>query len=251
MKRSPIIALAVVLTALSIPEAQAMRWYSPSTGRWFSRDPIEEQGGANLYGFVRNNPVNWIDTHGDSVGSWLIWPWNWFGQRLSYRTINGPTTGDCGMLAAWDIQWLLSSDAANGGHIVQYIHVYFDVKDCKGNSIKHPSDDGDWDFLEAWKINKGEKTTGAAEDDSYSILGAGSCTKGSVTISGTARYYDGLDPLPGSFFPHNPLTHAGSLPSTPHYPTLSTANATPAISHSITYKWDCCGASKATSFTIF
>ena len=34
------------------------RYYDPLTGRWPSRDPIEERGGVNLYGFVENNP-NW------------------------------------------------------------------------------------------------------------------------------------------------------------------------------------------------
>lgn len=34
------------------------RYYNPSTGRWPSRDPIGEQGGINLYGFVANNPVS-------------------------------------------------------------------------------------------------------------------------------------------------------------------------------------------------
>lgn len=43
-------------------EAQA--FYNPSTGRWLSRDPIGEQGGRNLYGFVRNDPVQFVDTDG-------------------------------------------------------------------------------------------------------------------------------------------------------------------------------------------
>ncbi len=34
------------------------RYYDPLTGRWPSRDPIEERGGINLYGFVRNNGIN-------------------------------------------------------------------------------------------------------------------------------------------------------------------------------------------------
>jgi len=33
------------------------RYYDPSTGRWPSRDPIKEDGGINLYGFVGNNGV--------------------------------------------------------------------------------------------------------------------------------------------------------------------------------------------------
>ncbi len=40
------------------------RYYSPALGRWLSRDPIEEQGGLNLYGFVNNDPVNKWDVLG-------------------------------------------------------------------------------------------------------------------------------------------------------------------------------------------
>ena len=40
------------------------RYYDPKNGRWPSRDPIEEQGGLNLYGFVGNDGVNEIDVLG-------------------------------------------------------------------------------------------------------------------------------------------------------------------------------------------
>lgn len=40
------------------------RYYNPGTGRWLSRDPIEEQGGVNLYAFVRNDAVD----HWDYLG---------------------------------------------------------------------------------------------------------------------------------------------------------------------------------------
>ena len=33
------------------------RYYNPELGRWISRDPIEEQGGYNLYGMIGNNPL--------------------------------------------------------------------------------------------------------------------------------------------------------------------------------------------------
>ena len=39
----------------------ASEYYDPTTGRWPSRDPIEEEGGLNLYGFVANDPVGLID----------------------------------------------------------------------------------------------------------------------------------------------------------------------------------------------
>ena len=40
------------------------RYYSPTMGRWLSRDPIEEDGGVNLYGFVENDSINRIDPFG-------------------------------------------------------------------------------------------------------------------------------------------------------------------------------------------
>lgn len=41
-----------------------LRYYIPDTGRWLSRDPIEEPGGINLYGFVENSPLTFIDAIG-------------------------------------------------------------------------------------------------------------------------------------------------------------------------------------------
>jgi RHS repeat-associated protein len=40
------------------------RYYNPNTGRWPSRDPLEENGGLNLLGFVSNDPNNRIDPLG-------------------------------------------------------------------------------------------------------------------------------------------------------------------------------------------
>ena len=40
------------------------RAYSPSLARFITRDPIEEQGGVNLYCFVNNNPVSRWDRWG-------------------------------------------------------------------------------------------------------------------------------------------------------------------------------------------
>ncbi len=41
------------------------RYYTASTGRWISRDPIDENGGVCLYLFVGNSTVNRIDPLGE------------------------------------------------------------------------------------------------------------------------------------------------------------------------------------------
>ncbi len=48
------------------------RFYSPGLGRFINRDPIEEQGGINLYAFVRNNSVSAWDYLGmDPLSEWM------------------------------------------------------------------------------------------------------------------------------------------------------------------------------------
>jgi hypothetical protein len=44
-----------------------LRYYSPTLGRFINKDPIEEQGGLNLYGFCANNGVNCWDYLGMNV----------------------------------------------------------------------------------------------------------------------------------------------------------------------------------------
>ena len=43
------------------------RYYSTDLGRWINRDPIQERGGLNVYGFVDNEPVSRIDMWGLSA----------------------------------------------------------------------------------------------------------------------------------------------------------------------------------------
>ncbi|PZA14228.1 RHS repeat-associated core domain-containing protein, partial [Parazoarcus communis] len=40
------------------------RAYDSQTARWLSRDPIEEEGGVNLYSYVGGNPISRIDPTG-------------------------------------------------------------------------------------------------------------------------------------------------------------------------------------------
>jgi RHS repeat-associated protein len=65
------------------------RYYDPITGRWPSRDPIEESGGLNLHSFVGNDGVNWSDylglweySDGDATYSNLSF-WEYIGHILA------------------------------------------------------------------------------------------------------------------------------------------------------------------------
>jgi RHS repeat-associated protein len=43
------------------------RFYDPLTQRWLNRDPLGENGGINLYGFVVNDPINSLDSDGRGI----------------------------------------------------------------------------------------------------------------------------------------------------------------------------------------
>lgn len=47
--------------------SDVLAFYNPSTGKWLSRDPVEEKGGKNLSGFVYNNSVGLVDPVGLEV----------------------------------------------------------------------------------------------------------------------------------------------------------------------------------------
>ncbi|WP_417196808.1 RHS repeat domain-containing protein, partial [Akkermansia sp.] len=48
------------------------RHLNPTDGRWINRDPIAEQGGWNLYAFVRNNGIKNQDHLGRDFCPWLV-----------------------------------------------------------------------------------------------------------------------------------------------------------------------------------
>lgn len=48
-----------------------LRQYNPQNGRWTSRDPIAEAGGLNLYSFIGNDTMNFIDILGLQQGTFV------------------------------------------------------------------------------------------------------------------------------------------------------------------------------------
>lgn len=68
------------LYAVFQPAIFNYRYYNPAQGKWLSRDPIQEKGGLNLYGFVGNNGINYWDTFGEKASN---------GQESSSSNNNG------------------------------------------------------------------------------------------------------------------------------------------------------------------
>jgi RHS repeat-associated protein len=87
------------------------RYYDPRVGRWITKDPLGMVDGPNLYVFVRNNPLNFIDWLGfdavvlnDSDGAWG------FGHNAI--AIGNDSTG-------WDY-YSQDGPRAGGGHHIHY-----------------------------------------------------------------------------------------------------------------------------------
>ena len=57
------------------------RFYSPKLMRWLNRDPIEERGGVNLYGYALNSPIYRIDPFGLSCVKYWSWKKGMTGMK--------------------------------------------------------------------------------------------------------------------------------------------------------------------------
>jgi RHS repeat-associated protein len=74
------------------------RYYNPTLGRWVNRDPIEEQGGFNVYGFLGNGTISSVDylglfrptvprdpssaSSGWTPADFILWYWIGFGRSV-------------------------------------------------------------------------------------------------------------------------------------------------------------------------
>ena len=68
---------ALALLALFSAPNLASAYYDPGVQRWINRDPIGEQGGVNLYGFVANDPASLSDRNGMKARPSLLIQLGW------------------------------------------------------------------------------------------------------------------------------------------------------------------------------
>ncbi len=64
LRKARLVARPAATKSVSGVRYYGLRYYNPSMGRWLSRDPIGENGGRNLYGFVSNSPLVYYDARG-------------------------------------------------------------------------------------------------------------------------------------------------------------------------------------------
>jgi len=127
-------ARLLLLTGLILSNcAVALAYYHPEEGRFLSRDPIEEAGGWNLYGFIDNNPVNFIDPYG-------LW------HSGDHRNMT---------IGAWDAVTMAAEEMAYRGNMADVL--------VRENARV----DGDWLNDNAWHFNRGLTEDIAAARNAY------------------------------------------------------------------------------------
>jgi len=103
------LAFSVFITLMA---ASANAFYNPTTGRWLSRDPIEEGGGGNIYNFVSSDSVNSYDLLGE--------------LRIAFLSYTKLECG--GMSVVWAL--VLDNPARCEGYFIQEVKVYEDIRRC-------------------------------------------------------------------------------------------------------------------------
>jgi hypothetical protein len=121
--------MAVFIAGLLLTWAwDGMAFYNAKTGRWPNRDPMEEKGGLNLYGFVGNNSVDNFDRLGRLVGHIEVQPYygekvdRWFDHKRTITILakwTPPTTGkwrniECSCKPCQKATWI-QKISRNGG----------------------------------------------------------------------------------------------------------------------------------------
>ena len=224
------------------------RYYKASTGTWPNRDPLEEDGGENIYSFVYNEPISMFDDLGAKPNKPTPPKPTPTGQKLTIN-FDSITIGTCGGVD-FDTHFTLSQKSHKGGYIIQkvvntwtvYNHTTGEFTDTRPFVSGTP-------YWEAWYVPPDTDSSKVDLADEFSWVGSlpwgGSGTWGHVTKTGDATFYEGLT-LPSTFSNNNPATGAGNMPSTTTNPNISGGVAS-ATSHQLKIHWNCCGGNKYTT----
>ncbi|WP_253918885.1 RHS repeat domain-containing protein [Vibrio sp. Vb339] len=69
------------------------RFYSPYQRRWLTRDPLQEQGGINLYAYVNGDPLGYIDPDGRWSAGFSFYDGVGWGMSFGFNPNTGKAFG--------------------------------------------------------------------------------------------------------------------------------------------------------------
>lgn len=136
------------------------RFYSPTLGRFISRDPIEEAGGINLYAFCGNDSVNGWDRLG--MDAYLVWDSSGFHEGdfnfAPDRSITGSLFEQDGMYihSSYIYSYTQGRGYNSGYGQFESAHDSF-LADARTGKVeigrtRYADDDGNWRYLDTGEL---------------------------------------------------------------------------------------------------
>ena len=181
------------------------RYYSPDQGRFITQDPIELLGGLNLYAYVGNNPLNWVDPWGFAKlavkarrsGNGGIFGHGWIeithdnGKTEAFGNYPwiGVSQQDLGVTSDASFSWDISDNQAadviwwvgEGGYDPAFYNCVdlveaalnrlgIDHPDFSTLGISNPSQLADWLDSLAYQAGSGNFSPGVDEPSTYVLI---------------------------------------------------------------------------------
>jgi RHS repeat-associated protein len=200
------------------------RYYNASTGRWSSRDPAEQQGAGNLYGFARNDPCGAFDRDG----------------RISVRAVTTKPSTCCGSANDVEFAFVLDNPAAEDGYIIQENTASIPWDSCDGFLHGNLWTDHYWEAFPVAKLS-----SGPAEHDHVWWIGKNK-SSGDGGIKGNLKFFfkshKGVDDLK-DWTTKISSPSSGGLLSTRRPPDWwddPSDNGEHDATRSVSVAWDCC-----------
>ena len=161
-----------------------LRHYNPIHGRWINRDPIQENGGKNLYGFVNNSPIKDFDPSGLANEPDISWVFDFLithlqsdaeGRALLWHYLVGGGT-------YFNENWKDYMEQSESIRAASAIAIYREASKLKGRNIDEEISINVTSHADA---GGGEAITG------YNYLGGSNKEVGDFHISGNAKVLSG------------------------------------------------------------
>ena len=146
------------------------RYYSPTLGRWLSRDPLGETDGPNTYLFVANRPTDGLDAAGLAFTlSWTIADFG-IGNCGNFNYVRKWQIAPQNQIASW-FTW-----------VMQGVRVELHAFRCNGGAFVDHSDV----WYEMFMILDGL----TIDSDRWGVKDFGLCTWGYGSIDGHAAFWN-------------------------------------------------------------